>query len=248
MKTNKLYIPGKHAAYEALMFAPQAVKRVYVARGFQDSDINKLIAKLGLEKEPLSAGEARSDIKGGTSSQGIVVQLSIVDLVRSFEKFLDTLAVSPSTSIVLLSGVQDPHNVGAIIRSAAAFGASAILMPQQNQSPITAAVIKSSAGMAFQIPLVTIPTVQVAISALKKKGFKAYALAANKQNINEAAFASPSVFVLGNEGQGIDKAIRAMCDETLSIPMHPKAESLNVAAAAAVTLHAWSQKHPEVLK
>jgi hypothetical protein len=66
VKTNKLYIAGKNAAREALQFAPHAVKRVYVARGFQDSEINKLIASAGLEKEPLSAGEARADIKGGS--------------------------------------------------------------------------------------------------------------------------------------------------------------------------------------
>jgi 23S rRNA (guanosine2251-2'-O)-methyltransferase len=248
VKTNKLYIAGKHAAEEALTYAPHAVKRVYVARGFQDSVINKLIERAGLAREPLAEGEARADLKGNTSSQGIVVQLSLIDIMLPFEKFLDALIISPSTSLVLLSSVQDPHNVGAIIRSSAAFGAAGVLMPQQSQSPITAAVIKSSAGMAFQIPLVTIPSIPTAIAMLKKRGFKAYALAANKQNIAEAPFAQAAVFVLGNEGQGIDKATRALCDETLSIPMNPKAESLNVAASAAVALHAWSQRHPEVLK
>jgi predicted rRNA methylase len=248
VKTNKLYIAGKHAAYEALMYAPHAVKRVYIARGFQDNAINKLIERNGLEREPLQEGEARADIKGNASSQGVVVQVSLIDMMQPLDKFLDTLTVSPSTLLVLLSGVQDPHNVGAIIRSSAAFGVSGILLPQQNQSPITAAVIKSSAGMAFQTPLVTIPSIQTALAMLKKRGFKAYALAAGKQNISEAAFAAPSVFVMGNEGQGIDKAVRALCDETLSIPMHMRAESLNVAASAAIALHAWSQKHPEMLK
>jgi 23S rRNA (guanosine2251-2'-O)-methyltransferase len=248
VKTNKLYITGKHAAYEALMYAPHAVKRVYIARGFQDNNINKLIAQAGLQKEPLQEGESRADVKGNSSSQGIVLQISLIDMMQPLEKFIDTLKVSPSTSLLLLSGVQDPHNAGAIIRSAAAFGATAVLMPQEKQSPITAAVIKSSAGMAFQLPLVTIPSIQTALAMLKKRGFKAYALAAGRQNISGAEFASPCVFVLGNEGQGIDKAMRALCDETLSIPMHLRAESLNVAASAAVALHAWSQKHPEALK
>lgn len=248
MKTNKLYISGKHAAYEALMYAPHAVKRVYVARGFQDNNINKLIERNGLEREPLQAGEARADIKGNASSQGIVVQISLVDMLQPLEKFLDTLTITPSTALLMLSGVQDPHNVGAIIRSAAAFGVSGVLMPQEKQSPITAAVVKSSAGMAFQIPLVTVPSAQTALAMLKRRGFKTYALAAGKQNINDAAFTSPTVLVLGNEGQGIDKAVRALCDETLSIPMHLRAESLNVAASGAIALHAWSVKHPEALK
>ncbi len=248
MKTNKLYIAGKHAAYEAMQFAPHAVKRVYVAKGFQDNAINKLIERSGLKREPLSEGEARADVKGNTSSQGIVVQLSLMDIMLPFEKFLDSLVITPSTALVLLCSVQDPHNVGAIIRSAAAFGATGVLMPQQNQSPITASVIKSSAGMAFQLPLVTVASMPTALAMLKKRGFTAYALAANKQNISETAFATPTVFVLGNEGQGIDRSIRALCDQTISIPMHNRAESLNVAASAAVALHVWSQKHPEVLK
>jgi 23S rRNA (guanosine2251-2'-O)-methyltransferase len=247
MKTNKLYISGRNAAREALFNMPQAVKHVYVERGFNDSIINRLIEKAGLEREPLNHGAQRADIKAGASTQGIVIQVSLIDIMQSFEKFLDSLAVSPKTSLVLFSGIQDPHNVGTIIRSAAAFGASGILMPQQNQSPVTAAVIKSSAGMAFQLPLISIPSVPAALTMLKKKGFKTYALAAGKQNIGDAAFASPSVFVLGNEGIGLDKATRSLCDETLSIPMHPKVESLNVAASAAVALHAWSAKHPEAL-
>lgn len=230
------------------MYAPHAVKRVYIARGFQDNAINKLIERNNLTREPLQEGESRADIKGNSSSQGIVVQISLIDMMQPFEQFLDALKSSPSTALIMLSAVQDPHNVGAIIRSAAAFGVSGVLIPQQNQSPITAAVIKSSAGMAFQIPLVTIPSVQTALAMLKKRGFKAYALAAGKQNISDAAFASPSVLVLGNEGQGIDKGLRALCDETLSIPMHMRAESLNVAASAAIALHSWSAKHPEALK
>lgn len=248
MKTNKLYIAGKHAAYEAMMYAPQAVKRVYIARSFQDNNINKLIERNGLEREPLSEGEARADIKGNASSQGIVVQLSLIDLLQPFETFIETVQVTPSAALLFLSGVQDPHNVGAIIRSAAAFGVSGVLMPQQNQSPITAAVIKSSAGMAFQTPLVQVLNMQNALSQLKKKGFKVYALAAGKQNISEAAFASPTVLILGNEGVGIDKNLRALCDDTLSIPMHLRTESLNVAASAAIALHSWSSRHPEALR
>src|SRR5450631_2410812 len=121
MKTNKLYIAGKNAAREAMLHAPQAVKRVYVERGFQDHTINKLIERLGLTREPIQGGVARADIKGNTSSQGIVIQLSLIDIMQPFEKFAETLSPTPATSFLLLSGVQDPHNVGAIIRSAAAF-------------------------------------------------------------------------------------------------------------------------------
>jgi 23S rRNA (guanosine2251-2'-O)-methyltransferase len=176
-----------------------------------------------------------------------VVQISLIDMMQPFEQFLDSLVISPKTSLVLLGGIQDPHNVGAIIRSAAAFGASAVLMPGAKQSPITQAVIKASAGMAFQLPLVSIASIPAVLPMLKKRGFKIYGLASGKETIIESAFASPSVFILGNEGIGLDKSIKSLCDEMLSIPMNPKSESLNVAAAAAVALYSWSVKHPEAL-
>jgi len=242
VKTNKLFVSGKNAAREALLHMPHAVTRVFVAKTFNDHDIHILIKKAGVEVSPLQSGEARADLKGNASSQGIIVQLSLQNILLPFEKFIDSIAITPNTALVLLTGVEDPHNVGAIIRSAAAFGASAVLMPKERQSPITAAVIKASAGMAFQLPLVTIPSPQAVLPMLKKRGFKIYALAAGKQTISEASFPSPAVFVFGNEGLGIEKTIRALCDETLSIPMQKEAESLNVAASAAVALYVWSSK------
>jgi 23S rRNA (guanosine2251-2'-O)-methyltransferase len=249
MKTNKLYIYGKHAVREALQHSPKAVTRVYVEKGFTDSELMKFVAKSGVEQAPLNKGVVRADIKGGTAQQGIVAQLSLQDLVVPFEKFLDTLIIEPGTCLVFLSGVQDPHNVGAIIRSAAAFGAVGVLMQEQGASPVTAAVIKVSAGMAFRVPLVSVQNVPQALAMLKRRGVIIYALAGKgAQSIESAAFAEPALFVFGNEGQGIDPKTRALCDITLTIPMHPRCESLNVAASAAVTLFAWSAKHAEALK
>jgi 23S rRNA (guanosine2251-2'-O)-methyltransferase len=246
VKTNKLYIYGKHASFEALMHVPRAVKRVFLAKGFNDNQILKRIDELKLEKSPLHMGEARADLTKGSAHQGVIVQLSIVDIICPFSE-LANLAATPSTLVVLLSGLSDPHNVGAIIRSAAAFGASAILLPEKNQAGVTSTVLKVSAGMAFQVPLIAIPSPEKAIELLKKKGFKTYALMAGKNSVYDAAFNAPSIFVFGNEGQGIDKSVRALCDEVLSIPMHTRAESLNVAASAAVALGAWSKRHPEAL-
>ena len=121
MKTNKLFISGKHAAREALQYAPHAVTRVFVSRDFKDAEISKLIADAGIEKSPLSEGEMRADLKGNQSSQGIVVQVSLASLTLPLEKYLEQAEISPKTALVLLDGVQDPHNMGAIIRSAAAF-------------------------------------------------------------------------------------------------------------------------------
>jgi 23S rRNA (guanosine2251-2'-O)-methyltransferase len=182
------------------------------------------------------------------AKEGEFAQISLARLVMPYEKFTDTLQVTPDTCLVLTAGIEDPHNLGAIIRTAGGFGATAVLMPEQGQAPVSTAVLKVSAGMAFRVPLVRIGGYQQTLSDLKKRGFKVVALAGgSKHSVNDEPFAAPTVFILGNEGAGIPNAIKPLCDKTLSIPMHPRCESLNVAAAAAVALASWSAKHPAAL-
>ena len=145
--------------------------------------------------------------------------------------------------------LQDPHNVGAIIRSAAAFGVSGVLMPEHNQAPITGAVVKVSAGMAFRIPLVRIGNINTVIRDLKERGFWVYGLDGEaKTSIVDESFDAPTVFILGNESKGIREKTAELCDVMLSIPMHPQCESMNVASSTSVALYAWSAKHPNALK
>lgn len=178
-----------------------------------------------------------------------IAQISLFKLLVPYQQFVEGFKPGPSTSLVLLAGLEDPHNVGAIIRSAAGFGAAGVLMPEKGQAQVSTAVLKVSAGMAFRVPLVTLVDIQQAISDLKKRGFKVYGLAGEaKESIATANFTEPAVFVVGNEGLGLPKHLRELCDAELKIPMHPRTESLNVAAAAAATLFAWSTKHPEALK
>ncbi|MEK7109102.1 MAG: RNA methyltransferase [Patescibacteria group bacterium] len=178
-----------------------------------------------------------------------VAQISLSRLLKTYADFIASLAVTPDTMVVMLAGVEDPHNVGALIRSAAAFGAAGVLLPTVGQAPITDAVLKVSAGMAFRVPLVVIEGYQQTLSDLRKRGF---CIAALEQGapapLSAAGFEKPTVLVLGNEGQGLPPAVRPLVDLSLAIPMHPRAESLNVAAAGAAALFAWSVRHPGALQ
>lgn len=247
MKQKKIYIYGKHAVSEALEHTPHVVRSIFLAPHMDDKQLRSLIRSSGVPVEPLDERRATSQVEGNAAHQGIIALVSLSQLTIPFEKFMDTFAATPHTSIILMSEIQDPHNVGAIIRSAAAFGASAVLMPTHNQSPVTGAVIKASAGMAFRLPLVEIENMQAAIATLKKAGMRVYGLAAqSKMTIDKEPFTHPSLFIVGNEAEGIAPAARALCDTMLSIPIHSRAESLNVAASAAVALYAWSTRHPLV--
>ena len=237
-KPTKLYIYGKHAVAEALRHAPRAVRALYLEEP-GDKALYELARKAGIQVTALDLRRVTSMVDGVVPHQGAVALIGATELLQDAERFLESYKPQEGSIIVFLSEVQDPHNVGAIIRSAAAFGAAAVLLPVHKQSPITAAVIRSSAGMAFQIPLVGVPNPQQTIAALKKKGVRVLGLAADGGvRLEQEAFVQPTMLVLGNEAEGVAPYARALCDAMLAIDIEPKAESLNVAASAAVALYA----------
>lgn len=240
----KAYIYGKHAVTEALINAPQTVTEIFTAKHFDDAELLALIKKHQipvLQKMPREFDES-------AAHQGVIASVSLLRLMREFGEFADNLKIGPDTSLVLLAEIQDPQNVGAVIRSAAAFGVSGILIPDHNQAQISGAVVKVSAGMAFKIPLVAIGNVNTVIRDLKERGFAVYGLAGDaKYTVTKEAFELPTLFILGNESEGIREKTRELCDKLLSIPMNPQCESLNAAASAAVALYAWSAKHPKAV-
>lgn len=249
MKQTKIYIYGKHALWEALLHAPKSLLKVYFEPRSIDAQFKKVIKDSLVPTASFSEGRGKADLKSGAAHQDIIGQISLHQLTTAYQKFAETLSAAPHTSLILLNGVQDPHNVGAIIRSAAGFGAAGVLLPEREQAPVTGAVLKVSAGMAFRIPLVTVSDIYATVRDLKKRGFKIYAMAGGgTSSIVEEKFTSPVLFILGNEAKGIAPGIRALCDKVLSIPISPRAESLNVAASGAVAMYAWSSQHPEALK
>lgn len=248
MKQSKIYIYGKHAVREALIYAPRVVRKVLVSPKMDDKKLRERLKSSGVAVEPLNERQATSQVPGGAIHQGIIALVSLSELTVRFEDFVKGFSPTSNTSLVLLDEVLDPHNVGAIIRNAVAFGATAVLMPTRKQSPVTGAAIKASTGLAFKIPLVIIDNLQQAISLLKKSGVRVYGLSADgTQKMSDETFVKPSLFVLGNEAEGISPSIRAVCDEMLAIGLSNKAESLNVAASSAVALYSWSLKHPAAL-
>lgn len=248
MKQNKIYIYGKHAVIEALANSPQAVKKIYLSPKQEDQGLRNLIKKTNVPVSELGKDKLPG-VDSETSHQGVIGVVTLSDLVRPFKTFLKELNVKDDTSLVILGEIQDPHNVGAIIRSSAAFGVSGVLIPEHNQAPITGAVVKVSAGMAFRMPIVSIGNVNQAIRELKDAGFTVYGLEGGSPNeTTKEEFDSPSVFIVGNEGSGLRLKTRELCDVLLSIPMHNRCESLNAAVSTSVALYSWSAKHPSALR
>jgi 23S rRNA (guanosine2251-2'-O)-methyltransferase len=246
MQREKVYIYGKHALGEALANTPHIIKKVFAAEHALDAEIVRVLKEKNIPLSPLK-GEERQ-VSKDASHQGVIVTIDPTDLLQDLKTFLGSLDMAKNPALVLLDEVQDPHNVGAIIRSAAAFGIAGVLIPQNNQAQITGAVVKTSAGMAFRVPLVSIGNVNQTLTLLKERHFWAYGLAMEgSKELAQEKFDAPAVFVVGNEGEGVHKRTLELCDVSLSIPMHPRTESLNAAVSAAIVLYSWSLQHPDAL-
>lgn len=247
MKQDKIYIYGKHALLEAIKNAPQIIKKVFLARE-DDKEILSLLKKNNISHNSLGRDQSVGDLERDAKHQGIIGLISLEKLVIPYERFIKNLKVVKDTSLVIMGELQDPHNVGAVIRSSAGFGVSGVFIPEHNQAQISGSVIKVSAGMAFRVPIVQIGNINAVIRDLKERGFWIYGLeGTSKHSIVNEPFDAPTVFVLGNESKGIREKTTEICDILLSIPMHPKCESMNVASSTAVALYAWSLKHPNAI-
>jgi 23S rRNA (guanosine2251-2'-O)-methyltransferase len=247
METRYQYIYGRHSVREALQFRPDVVTGLWL-RDDAKEEIPSVLRQAVSRCIIWSGKKVPVKIDEDAVHQGVIAQIDLDKLVRTYADFATDLVVSPDSAFVILGEVQDPHNVGAVIRSAAAFGVQAVLIPKHRQASITATVIKVSVGMAFKIPLVEIGNVNRTIEDFKGVGCFVYGLAGEGATpLPQEQFTKPSVFVLGNEATGLREKTREHCDSLLTIPIHERCESLNAAASTAAVLYAWSAQHPNAL-
>ena len=177
---------------------------------------------------------------GSSAHQGVVA-LGAAHRYASLDEI-----PSGAKLLVVLDGVEDPHNLGAVIRTAHAAGAAALVIPERRAVGITDVVAKAAAGALEYLPVVRVGNLNRALEILKEKGFWIYGFDERGQSIyDETDFASPSVFVLGGEGQGLHHQVREHCDLVMRIPLEGRIASLNVSVAAGVVLFEWKrrQKH-----
>jgi 23S rRNA (guanosine2251-2'-O)-methyltransferase len=248
MRNEKIYMYGKHALLEALRSTPEMLDKVYLVDR-ADGELAALLHTAGISVDRFDPRTLPTGVERDANHQGYIGRVSLHKLVHEYGDFVSTLKVDNDACLIVLGEIQDPQNVGAIIRTAAAFGVAGVLIPEHNQAQVTGTVVKVSAGMAFRVPLVSIGNVNTTLKDLKERGFWTYGLDGEAtQSVGDEPFDAPTVFVFGNEHNGIRQKTLESCDVPLVIPMHPGCESLNVGASAAVALYAWSVKHPGALR
>lgn len=244
--SHNLYLYGKNPLEEAISVQkPGLIETIYLTpQAEEDGKLIGLLQKNNIKHERVTMQEIDSMVGRDVTHQGVCALLNERKVYTPLEEVLQKAKNSPTRPLfVLLDELQDPHNVGAIIRSAAAFGATAILMPEHDQVQVTGTVIKTSAGAVFSVPIAHIGNINTTLKNLKKEGFWTYALTGDGDtNLHTTTFDTDTVIVVGAEGQGIKPKTLEACDFKLSIPIDKRVESLNASNAVAVTLYEWNKQ------
>lgn len=161
----------------------------------------------------------------------------------SVEDFIGSLDENQGAMVLVLDGITDPHNLGAILRSADQFGADLVIIPERRSVQANETVVKVSSGAAQYVPLAVVTNLNREIERLKKAGFWAYAADMSGESSYECSFADRTIIVMGAEGPGISPLVRKNCDYVVSIPMRGHIDSLNVSVAAGILMYEFRKKH-----
>ncbi|MEE0697785.1 MAG: 23S rRNA (guanosine(2251)-2'-O)-methyltransferase RlmB [Oscillospiraceae bacterium] len=232
-------IEGRNAVLEALR-AGRALDKVYIARGETDKALAH-IAGLARERgvSVSDCDRRKLDAMSVTKAhQGVIA----VCAVREYASLDDILALAESRGeapfVVVCDEISDPHNLGAIIRSAECVGAHGVVIPKRRSAGLTAVVGKTSAGAAEHLPVARVANISAALQELKDRGLWVYGAAAEGSSpMWETDLTGPLALVIGSEGEGLGRLVRERCDFLVSIPLRGKVGSLNASTAAAVLMY-----------
>jgi 23S rRNA (guanosine2251-2'-O)-methyltransferase len=230
---------GLHAVRETLMRAPERVLELWIQAGRADGRLEAVLAlarEQGIACQPVKRNTLDEKAQGGVH-QGIVARLVPAAALdeNDLEALLDRLTDPPL--LLVLDGVQDPHNVGACLRTADAAGVHAVIIPRDRAAGLTPAARKAAAGAAETVPLVQVVNLARCLRNLKARNIWLAGADAGGESAFAADLAGPLAVVLGGEGGGLRRLTRETCDLLISLPLKGSVESLNVSVAAGVLLY-----------
>ncbi len=243
---NDGVIEGRNAVIEALR-ANVTIDKIFIAKGETDATLGH-IASSAREKGivVVDADRRKLDNMSRTHSHQGVIALAAV---RAYVSVDDILEIAHKKGepplIVVCDELSDPHNLGAVIRTADAAGAHGVIIPKRRSAGLTAVVAKTSAGAVAHVPVARVPNIPTLLKELKEEGVWVFGTAAQgTTTLYQADLKGPAAIVIGSEGDGMGRLVTEQCDFTVSIPMFGAINSLNASAAAAVLLYeAVRQRH-----
>ena len=232
-------IEGRNAVTEALR-SGTPIDKIYLARGETDRTLGRIAAEARKSGAVVVEADRRKlDAMSETHSHQGVIAVAAVRAYASVEEILAAAGErGEAPLLVVCDEISDPHNLGAIIRTAECAGAHGVIVPKRRSAGLTAVVAKTSAGAVSYLPVARVPNIPSLLRELKKQGIWVFGAAAEgTTSLYQADLRGPAALVIGSEGDGISRLARENCDFLVSIPMQGQISSLNASAAAAVLLY-----------
>ena len=241
------YIVGRNPVIEYLQHRARCIEKIWVAEGSSHSRVRHIVANAQQAGIPVKRCSRREldRIEPSVPHQGVIARVNLTrytDLPSILAKIQNR---ETDALLVMLDGVQDPRNLGAILRTADAANADAVLIPKNRAVGITPAVHKASAGAAEHVPIARVTNIAQTIDRLKKAGIWVVGSAGDAScPYTDADFKVPLGLVLGSEGAGIRKRVKQKCDYLVHLPMLGQIDSLNVSVAAGILLYEVLRQRP----
>ncbi len=213
------------------------VKSVEITRRAHGQVIQEIIRSAEAQQIPVKRLEEFVD-QEDTTTQGVRAYASPPQVRTDLRKFLESLPEQSQPLLLMLDGVTDPHNFGAILRTADGAGVHAVIVREHRQAPVTDTVVKSSAGAAYFVPVFQVVNLAQTLRFLKEYGFWSVAAISTEESRDywDYDWRRPTVFIVGAEGSGVSSLLRRDVDDLIRIPMNGQIESLNVSVATGVIL------------
>jgi 23S rRNA (guanosine2251-2'-O)-methyltransferase len=230
-------LSGIHPVAEALR-AKHPLERLLVAQGAGGPRLQELIdlarrAGVPVRFEPRPALDR---LAGTSAHQGVIA-------MGAARQYAELEQVARAELLVVLDGVEDPHNLGAVIRTAHAAGAGGIIIPERRAASLTDVAAKAAAGAIEHLPVTRVTNINRTLEDLKERGYWIYGLdERGTESYDQVAYSLPTVIVLGGEGKGLHEQVKKHCDLLVRIPLAGKISSLNVSVAAGIVLFEWKRR------
>lgn len=227
------FIFGRNPVKESLK--AHIVKQLFVAEHFSDEQILSMANNSGVPTKRILNRELDNLSHNGVH-QGVAATIKPLEY-RDLKSVLNKCREEKNPIIVILDGIEDPHNFGAIVRSAEIFGVSAVIIPKHHQVPLNATVMKTSAGALAYVPIVLVGNISQTIATLKGEGFWIVASdGSGEVNYTDIQYDFPTALIIGSEGKGVSSLVKKNSDYIVKIPMYGKVNSLNASVAAGILL------------
>ncbi|OGS44779.1 MAG: 23S rRNA (guanosine(2251)-2'-O)-methyltransferase RlmB [Elusimicrobia bacterium RIFOXYD2_FULL_34_15] len=234
MNTEIIY--GRHPIFEALSAGRRKFKKLFVSKHYEGEIVDKIIALARKRNVPVQFVDSHKLTAYSPNNQGTVAFVSPKEYLP-FEQLLHLVNEKENAKVCILDEIEDPQNLGTIIRSAVCFGIDAIIVLQRSSAGISTGTSKASAGAIEHIPIVRVANIVYAIETLKKNGFWTYGADMSGENISGKEIKGKIAVVIGNEGSGLKRLTKEKCDFLVKIPITPRISSLNAGMSASIIFY-----------